>query len=198
MKATLLKPLYKKTVQGLPLLGTPEDVARRFTDDAGTHNTSGLIATYTSLCGATGFVCGLPGFLMLPITLPTNVMGVAALQLHMSAAVAAMGGYDLSDPATRNRCIDCLLEKVDRSGRNTEEEEAVTRTGIKLAERAVRYVAEKSVRMAGKAARSYALRKVGARRLPLVGGVLGASSDAYVTRHVGRCAEETFLGTGTP
>ena len=27
MKSTLLKPLYKKAVSGLPVLGTPEDVA---------------------------------------------------------------------------------------------------------------------------------------------------------------------------
>jgi hypothetical protein len=193
MKATLLKPLYTKTIRGLPLLGTPTTSAHRFTDAEGSHNTDTLIAYYTGLSGATGFVCGLPGFLMLPVTLPTNVVGVAALQMHMSASIAVMGGHDLQAPQTRDRCIDCLLEKVDHSGSNTEEEEMATRTGIKLAERAVRYTAAKSMRLARKAARSYALRKLGARRLPLIGGVLGASTDAYVTRHVGQCARRTFL-----
>lgn len=193
MKATLLKPLYQKTIQGLPLLGSPEATARRFTDDAGTHNTDALIAYYTTLSGATGFVCGLPGFLMLPLTLPTNVVGVAALQMHMTATMAVMGDHDLNAPLTRDRCVDCLLEKVDHSGSNTEEEEVATRTGVKLAERAVRYTAEKSMRLARKAAHNYVLRKVSARRLPLVGGVLGASTDAYVTRHVGQCARTKFL-----
>lgn len=194
MKAALLKPLYRKTIQGLPLLGTPADVSRRFADTAdGSPDGDRLIGLYMSLCGATGFVCGLPGFLMLPITLPTNVAGVATLQLHMSAAFAVLGGHDLHDPATRDACIGCLLEKIDESGKNTEEEEVVSRTGVKLMERGIRLVIEQSARLAGKAARSLALRKLGVRRLPLVGGVLGASSDAFVTRHVGRCAQATFL-----
>jgi hypothetical protein len=193
MKAAFLKPLYNKAIQGLPLLGTPTTTVHRFSNSDGTHNSDALIAYYTSLGGATGFVCGLPGFLMLPVTLPTNVVGVAALQLHMSASFAVMGGHDLQTSYTRDRCIDCLLEKVDHSGSNTEEEEVATRAGIKLAERAVRYTAEKSMRLARKAAHNYVLRKVGARRLPLVGGVLGASTDAYVTRHVGQCARTKFL-----
>ena len=192
MKSALLKPLYAKAIHGLPVLGTPHDVAARFSQGAGAPATDGLITLYTSLCGATGFVCGLPGFLMLPITLPANVTGVALLQLHMSAAFAVLGGEDPTSDATRDRCIACLLEKLDERGRNTEEEEVTTRTGIKLAERAVRFAAEQARRFAVKTAKGVALRRI-AGRLPLVGGVLGASSDAYVTVHVGDCARQTFL-----
>lgn len=196
MKATLLKPLYDRAIGGLPLMGTPADVARRFAPTGGgdAPATDRIVAFYTGLGGATGFVCGLPGFLLMPVTLPANLAGVALIQLHMSATFAYLGGHDLDDPATRDRCIRCLLEKIDAPGRNTEEEEAASRVSVKLLERGVRLVLEQTTRLAGKAARSYALRKLGARRIPLFGGILGAGSDAYVTAHVGRCARAEFLG----
>ncbi len=195
MRSKLLKPLYKKVVDGLPGLGTPAEAAARFAKDEGSMEVYAdrLIAFYTSLGGATGFVSGLPGFLLLPITLPANLVGVALVQLHMSAALAVMGGRDLGAPATQDQVIDCLLEKIGDAGRNDEEEEVVSRTATKLAEKAVRFAVEKSARLAMRATRSVALRKVGARRLPLLGGVLGAGSDAYVTAHVGRCAKAKFL-----
>ena len=193
MKSTLLKPLYKKAVSGLPVIGTPEDVVRRFSNGSAEDEADRLIGYYTSLAGATGFVGGLPGFLLMPITLPANMAGVALIQLHMSASLALMGGRDLGAADTRDECIDCLLEKISERGKNTEEEEVASRTAVKLGERAVRLLVAGASKLAGRAARSYALRKLGARRIPLFGGFLGAGTDAYVTRYVGRCAKETFL-----
>lgn len=194
MKSTLLKPLYKKAVTGLPGIGTPDAVARRFSNGAPSADAADqLIGYYTRLAGATGFVSGLPGFLLLPITLPANMAGVALIQLHMSAALALMGGRDLGAAETRDACIDCLLEKITERGKNTEEEEVASRTAVKLAERGLRLVLAGAGKLAGKAARSYALRRLGARRIPFFGGFLSAGTDAYVTHHVGHCAKETFL-----
>lgn len=197
MKSKLLRPFYDKAIQGLPVLGTPADVAARFGGRDGWQDADGdrIVALYTSLSGATGFVLGLPGFLLMPVTLPADMAGAALLQLHMSATFAHLAGRDLHAPETRDACIDCLLEKITSKGKNSEEEEVASRTSVKLLERGVRYVLSKSAKMAGKAARNYALRRIGARRLPVVGGLLGAGSNAYVTAHVGRCAQEKFLAT---
>lgn len=193
MKAKMLEVLYNKTVKGLPLLGTPEEVAQRFSKHPEQPDGDGLVRLYTGLSGATGFVFGIPGFLLMPITLPGNIVGVAALQLHMATAMAALGGHDIHTEATRARCIGCLLEKINEPRKNSEEEEVLSRTGTKLAERALRFMAEQAAKGAVKMARSVAMRKVGANRLPLVGGVIGGSSDAYVTAHIGRCAQVAFL-----
>lgn len=195
MKSYLLRPLYDRVIQGLPALGTPDDVARRFRGSATREEAADRIVTlYTGLGGSAGFAFGLPGWLLMPITLPANLTTVAALQLHLSAAIARLADRDLADPATRDECIRCLLDRMDHSGENSEEEEVTSRTGVKLAERGVRFVAEKATRLAGRAARSVVLRKTGAKRLPFIGGVLGAGSDGIVTRHVGLCAKERFLG----
>lgn len=195
VKSQILKPLYNKVTRGLPGLGTPLDVARRINGGAGAREAAAdrTIALYTGLGGGSGFVFGLPGFLLLPLTVPANITTVAALQLHMCAAIAALGGHDLESPETRDRCIRCLLEKLNEQGENSEDEEVASRFGVKLAERGVRFAAEQATRAVGWMARRAMLRKIGLGRLPLVGGLLGASSDAVVTRHVGRCAKEAFL-----
>ena len=194
MRSTLLKPLYNKAVNGLPGLGTPEAAAQRALRKAGSPEAAAdhLIPRYVSLCGTTGFVSGLPGFLLLPVTLPANLVGVALLQLHMNATFATLAGEDPNDPATRDRAIACLLDKFDASGRNTEDEEVATRTSVKLAERAVRFAAEQANRLATKTAKGFVVRRA-ARRLPLVGGFLGAGSDAYATTRIAQCARQTFL-----
>ncbi|GAB5520745.1 MAG: EcsC family protein [Rhodothermales bacterium] len=190
MRSTFLKLFYKKALKGLPMLGTPTEVAQRY---AAKHHRPAdaadrIINRYTSLGGATGFVSGLPGWLLLPITLPANLVGTALLQLHMTAALASLGGYDLSDRSVRARCIDCLLDKVNAKGKNTEDEEIASRTGLKLAERATRF----AVGHATKVTSRYATRKL-LGRVPLIGGVIGAGSDAYVTRHIGQCAKSEFI-----
>ncbi|MGI9174953.1 MAG: hypothetical protein ACR2GR_06510 [Rhodothermales bacterium] len=197
MRSTLLKPLYNKAVKGLPGLGTPAAAAQRALRKAGSPEAAAdhLVPRYTSLCGATGFVSGLPGFLLLPVTLPANLAGVALLQLHMNATFAVLAGEDPHDSDVRDRAIACLLDKFDESGQNTEDEEVATRTSVKLAERAVRFATEQATRFAVKAARGVALSKVGARRLPLVGGFLSAGSDAYATTRIAQCARQTFLSS---
>ena len=114
---------------------------------------------------------------------------VALLQLHMVAALAVLDGRSLEAPVTRRRVIGCLLENWEDSSTHSEEEEALTRTGIKLSERVVRLALQGAVSGA-------ALRQMGLRRLPVVGGLLGASTDAYVTREVGRRGRELFVKPG--
>lgn len=192
MKSVFLKPLYDRVIQGIPVLGTPEDVARRFSKgDAAAVDR--LVTLYTGLSGATGFVCGLPGILLSAITLPANVTGVAMLQLHMCAAMAVLAGEDVKDKRTRDRCIACLLERRDRKGRNSGEEEVEKRAAVKLAERSLRFAAERTIGWAGKRARRAIFRRVVARRVPILGGILSAGSDAYMTSFVGKLARQEFL-----
>lgn len=193
MQAALLKPVYDRVVKGLPLFGTPVESARRFGGASGTSQEKAdrIISVYASMGGATGFACGVPGILLSPITLPSNIAGVAFIQMHMAASIAALGDHNLEEEGIRDRCISCLLDKITESGVNTEGEEVATRTGIKLAERGVRVAF--GLTLGGRATRGLLVRRTALRRVPLIGGVIGAGSDAYVTAHVGRCAKKAFL-----
>lgn len=194
MREDVFRRIYDRVNGGLPLLGTPEELAGRLLEETGTPENAAdaAVSLATVLGGATGFLFGLPGFLLTPITLPANVVGAAGIQLHMAATIAALAGHDPADPVTRQACLGCLEKKVGRPGRNEPEEEVAVRAGIKILERLIRFGGEQAARGAGWAARRVVLRRIG-RRIPGLGGVIGASSDGLMTRHVGRCARARFM-----
>lgn len=194
MRTTFLNTIYARNRKGLPVLGTPEDAAKRFSGDLGTprEKSETVARWYVGFCGATGFVCGLPGWLLLPVTLPSNVAGVGILQMHMVQTIALLHGHSLEDLETRNACVACLLEKLTDEGTNSEEGEVAARTGIKFIEKGARAALGHVSSLAGRAARSAALRRLRISRLPLFGGLIGAGSDAYMTRHVAGCAVRRF------
>lgn len=184
----LLEPLYRQALGGLPGLGTPQEIGRRFQEGTATQGEAAhqLVQLYAALCGLTGFVCGLPGFLALPVTVPTNVAGVALLHLHMCAALAVLHGEDPTDPATRERCIRCVLGDMEAQAESDETKGVAERFGFKLAERGARFVAEQLVKRAtGQVV----------RRLPLLGGILGGASDTYATERVAKAARLAFATT---
>lgn len=185
MKAYILTVFYNQAVKGMPLLGTPEDIAEQFTEGAEIDH-KGLIRFYSGLGGAAGFLGGVSGLLLMPLTLPANLMGVALMQLHMAAAFAVLGGRDLTADLTRDLCIQCLLSKPVKGDNNAEEKEIINRTGLKFLERAARALIEY-------VPRKYVLRRIRQRGAPFIGGIIGASTDAYLTSEVGRSAKAVFL-----
>lgn len=200
MRSLLLIPLYNRALAGLPMLGTPAETAGRFLAGPGTlaERAEEMSKTHTLLCASTGFVCGLGGFVTLPVTLPANVVGVAMLQLHLCAATAFMGGHDPRDRAVRDRAIACLLGRTDDEP--TEEDEAVEvldRSAVKIAERGIRFLAEGAVGLVSRAGRwgatKLVTRQLPRRSLPLLGGVLGGASDAYNTEKVAEAARRAFI-----
>ena len=206
MKSLLLKPLYNRAVDGLPVLGTPAETAGRFLAGPGTlhERAEEMTGTYSLLCGSTGFVFGLGGFLTLPVTLPANIIGVATLQLHLCAATAFMGGHDIHDDEVRARVIACLVSGADAEHLEETDEatEVFDRSAVKLAERGIRLLAEGAVGLATRATKWTATKVVTSRlprrSLPIVGGVIGGASDAYSTGKVAEVARRTFLEDTPP
>lgn len=194
MKTFLLNQLYPKAIDGLPLLGTPLQTAAPFRrgDDPLRARAERMIRPHVALAGTTGFVTGLGGFLTMPVTVPADLAGVALLQLHLAASCATLAGLDLHDDTTRERIVECLL-KTDQGPDNTAKEEAATRAGVKVAERGIRYVLQKSAEWTAKAAGTRLMARRFARGVPLVGGAIGAISDTYSTRVVARHTLDTFF-----
>jgi hypothetical protein len=199
MKTLVLKPLYNKALDGLPLLGTPAQTAGRYLVGKGTleERAADMATVHIALSASTGFVCGLGGFLTLPITLPTNLAGVALLQLHLCASTAFMANLDPYDPEVRGRCFDCLTGIGQAGVDRDETQEVMDRSAVKVAERGVRLLAETAVGLASRAgewtATRFIKRQLPRRSLPLVGGVIGSVSDLYATRRVAEAARTTFL-----
>jgi hypothetical protein len=215
MHLQMLRTLYDRAIDGLPMLGRPAEEAQRLSqkmdpDEATDH----LIHRAVLFSSATGFVCGLPGYLSMPLTIPSNVAGVLLVQFHMCAAIAALEGHAPRSASTRERAIQCVLdsddadhEQANASGDETTDsgehdgevhdparEDEVTgllsRVTTKLGERGLRFVGEQAIQWTYRAARH---GNRGSRGIPLLGGAIGAITDGMETRSVGQRARRAFL-----
>ncbi|MEM9997338.1 MAG: EcsC family protein [Bacteroidota bacterium] len=193
MKSFLLNTLYPRALDGLPVLGTPEAFAAPYAAKTGPkrHRAEQMVRAHLGAASATGFVSGLGGWLTLPITIPANLAGVALVQLHMTASVAHLGGHNLQDPKTQERVVGCLIGDPDDETEREATDEAVDRFGVKFAEKGLQFVATQSWRLA-----KFATERRLARRIPIVGGVIGGLSDLYNTHLVARCALDAFIESG--
>ncbi len=157
-----------------------------------------VIENHVRLAGAGGFVTNIGGVVTAAVTVPTNITSLAVIQCRMVAGIAHLWGHDLDDPSVRNAVIVCLLGEQDvarmvRKGRlpgppshlaTAPVADPVARAEM---DRAVsREVAAGLVeRVVGKQMASTV-----AKRVPLVGGLVGAGADGYQTWQVGRYADE--------
>lgn len=188
MKTRLLSSLYPRVIDGLPTLGTPYDMLEKHSTANGFDHHAAQ-RQYTLRAGATGFVTGLPGLLATPLTLPADMAGVAALQMHLAATFALAAGHDITRADTIETIMSCLLDQILDEGENTEGEEVAKRTGWKIGER----LTGLAFSGARRAAIRGAARSVGLKRVPFLGGILGASSDVAMIKLVADCAKEKFL-----
>ncbi|WP_026257065.1 hypothetical protein [Actinopolymorpha alba] len=152
-----------------------------------------IVEQHVRLAGAQGFVTSLGGFAVMAVALPANVTGLAVLQSRMVAAIAHLRAYDLSDPRVRTAVTACLLgeDAID---------ELITKGALPATPLAIatapvhdptldnRVAAELgtilTARVGGKR-----LGLTVSRRIPLVGGGVGAVVDAVSTYRVGRYAQ---------
>ncbi|MEM1054139.1 MAG: EcsC family protein [Bacteroidota bacterium] len=200
----VLDRLYPRAIEGLPGLGTPAEFAATYysDDDSPRERGEKLVRAHIALSSATGFASGLGGWATLPLTLPANLGGVALIQIHMAASVAALAGKNPSDDLTRSRVMECLIgasPNPEEGPVRNAEQETWDRVGLKLAEKglntAISLVGTAASWGAKTAATSLAKRRL-LRGIPLVGGFIGALSDGFTTRQVARNALDMFLDDG--
>ncbi|MCW2818815.1 MAG: hypothetical protein JWR42_1602 [Marmoricola sp.] len=156
-----------------------------------------VIETHVRLAGAQGFATNVGGLVTMAVTVPSNVAGLALVQCRMVAAVLHLRGYDLDDPRVRNAVLATLLgeEKVlaliDRSqlpGTPMALATAPVHDPHLDAVMAAEVAAELLTKVAGKR-----LASTVGRRVPVVGGLVGAGTDGFATWQVGRYADREFL-----
>ncbi|WP_456695149.1 EcsC family protein [Aeromicrobium sp. P5_D10] len=151
-----------------------------------------LLRMHTSLAGLQGFVTNLGGVSTIAVTVPANVAGVTIVQCHLVAGIAHLRGYDLEDPRVRNAILACMLGEDEvaslvASHRLPSSPMALATSPVHdpaLDETLSREVTSELI---GRTAGRRAITLIG-RRVPLLGGAVGASSDAYTTWQIGTYA----------
>ncbi len=183
IREALMIPLYNQVRRGLPGLGRPDAPAGGSAADAPSRH---LFAG-----AATGMLMGLPGLFLMPVTVPIDLGVLTLVQLHAAASVAHAAGRDLGRRDVRDAVIDLVLDRGPIDGSSVGEE--VDRTFVaKVTERMVRGAMELGGAVVQRRARRAAVRRLGRRAAPVLGGLLGAWRDHAAVRRVIREACETF------
>ena len=152
-----------------------------------------VIEFHVRLAGASGFVTNLGGVVSAAVTIPVNITGLALIQCRMIAGIAHLRGYDLADPRVRNAILatmmgeDTVEDLVKRKKLPARPMALATATEIDpdLDRLIANEVASDLIkRVAGKRS-----RRGRARRVPIVGGMVGAGADGFATWQLGRYAD---------
>jgi hypothetical protein len=156
-----------------------------------------VIENHVRYAGAQGFVTNLGGLATMPVAVPTNVTGLALVQCRMIAGIAHLRGYDLTDPRVRNGVLVCMLG--EDAVRELVRAERIPAPPMALAT-ALAYDPSLDRLISAEVASDLVQRVAGkklagaaARRIPLVGGLVGMGTDGFVTWKNGRYADRELL-----
>lgn len=156
-----------------------------------------IVEHHVALAGAGGFVTNVGGLVAVAVTLPANVAGLALIQCRMVAQIAHLRHYDLDDARVRNAILLTLLgrDKVERGVRAQKLPAPPMAVATAPAYDAnldrivsTEVASELLARVAGKR-----LATTMGRKVPIVGGVVGAGADGILTYQVGRYARRELL-----
>lgn len=153
-----------------------------------------LIRTHVALAGMQGFVTNLGGLATTLVSLPANMAGVAIMQVRLAATIAHLRGYDIDDPRVRTALLMCLLGDSipGRIEKGLPRPLAVATAPAfdPVLDRQVSewVLAELAGRIGGK---QLAVQII--RRIPVVGGAVGAGVDGWLTHIIGAYVKDELV-----
>ncbi len=156
-----------------------------------------IIENHVRLAGAQGFLTNIGGLITMPVAVPTNIAGLALIQCRMVAAILHLRGYDLEDPRVRNGILASLLGEERMLSMIKKKKLPGTPMAVATAPvnddhlgmvMANEVAGEMITRMAGKR-----IAFTVGRRVPVVGGIIGAGTDGFATWQIGRYVDREFL-----
>jgi EcsC family protein len=156
-----------------------------------------IVSHHVRLASAQGFVTNLGGVATMPVAIPANLAGVAVVQTRMLAAVAHLRGYDVNDLRVRTALVMCLLgedqvtKRISAGSLPTSPMAIATAPVFDAAldaQVAEAVVADLASRIGGK---NVALAVT--RRVPLLGGGIGAVVDGMATAQIGAYAKRELV-----
>ncbi|MDQ6687001.1 MAG: EcsC family protein [Actinomycetota bacterium] len=200
MSATFVHETLDRAINGAgPLPGAAAAGQKQLQEHHGDIDRAihDVIENHVRYAGAQGFLTNIGGLVTMAVTVPANVTGLAVVQCRMVAAIAHLRGYDLTDPRTRSAIYafllgeDQMLSLISRkklpgppmalATAPVHDPQLDTVLANEVASELIAKVAGK--RMASAVS----------RRVPLVGGLVGAGADGFSTWRIGRHVERELL-----
>lgn len=189
---------YKSAVEGLKGVDSAQTLAVGYlaTEGSVRDQVNRLIRWQNTKAGTTGFITGLGGIITMPVSIPANIAVVLFVQVRMIAAIAHMGGHDISDDRVKTLVYACLAGDAAR--------EILRDVGIvvgtKLTTSLISKISGKTLTAINQRVGFRLLTKFGekgviniGKAVPLVGGIIGGTVDAVSTNIIGNVARDTFV-----
>lgn len=155
-----------------------------------------VIGAHVLTGAAGGFVTSLGGFVTMAVAMPVNVFEFYVLATRMTASVASLRGYDLTDPRIRTAV---LLTLVGSQSVEILRKAGIPVQGSPTLQLASTALPKSALMIVQKAVGFRIVRGVGERLfaragkfVPVVGGVIGAGIDFGMMRHIGDQARGQF------
>ena len=177
---------YSKAVSGFTGVDSAYDLGNSYLQQKGTleQQVDSLIKWQITKAATSGFVTGLGGVMVMPLTVPANIASVIYVQIRMIAAIAYMGGHDIRDDKVKT------LVYISMVGNGAKE--LLKDVSIKAGEKLLTKIAENiAAKLATKAGEKSAVSI--AKAVPLLGGVVGGTYDGLSTKVVGKVAKSIFI-----
>lgn len=201
----IIKWITGKAIDGFPPLSSAESLAQEYLIDKSYpddgERIESLINWETSKNFTSGFITGLGGMITLPIALPAAFGASWLIQARMAAAIAKISGFDLHSDRVKTFIAACLLGDALKEVAKV----AGIKIGMGITNAALRRIPGKLFIEINKAIGFRLITKSGQtgavnlmRNVPLMGGVVGGSFDAYACRIVGRSAKNLFYREPSP
>lgn len=195
MASTYVRAALDKAIDGVgPLPSAAASADAKLVDATGDVEDAiaHLIRRHVLWAGAQGFVTNIGGLVAVPIAVPANIVGVTLVQCHLIAGIAHLRGYDLANPQVRNAIVVCMLG--EHSARALMRQGRLPKTILELADVAT-HDPELDERVSREVTTDLIARTAGrrvatliGRRIPLLGGLVGAGADGLMTYQLGRFA----------
>ncbi len=195
----LLRSIIEFAINGNTAFPGAKTTAARSLQSKGEREAAidSIVMQHIGLASAQGFLTSVGGLITLPVGLPANLAGLAVLSVRMIGSIAHLRGYDVDDRRVRAALTLAMLG--DDEVRRLVSEGKLPTTPLVIAtspmfdadlERKIseRVMGSLAGRMGGKH-----LAVVVVRRIPLVGGGVGAAVDGWLTFGLAAYAKREFI-----
>lgn len=185
-------------LDGIGPLDSAREVADEARRDSGDVEAAVRAVARKHLVGGAvgGFATSVGGFVTLPVALPVNVLEFYVQATRMVGAIAALRGYDVTDPKVRTAIA---LTLVGSDADEILQKAGMTTGAGRLSALAFKQLPPTAMLMVNKAIGFRLLRGLGTKGLarfgrgvPIAGGVVGGALDGWMMKRIGDHAMDEF------
>ena len=156
-----------------------------------------LITAHITMASTQGFLTNVGGLVTTAISLPFNLVGLAIVQARMVAAIAHLRGYDIDDVRVRTAVTMCLIggEELGKlvARNKLPGSPLLVATAPVISVDLRQQVAERVVTAMLALNGSKGVGVLATKRIPIIGGGIGAVFDGAMTRQIGQYARRELV-----